>query len=160
MPRIRFWVVLGFVGTVTLFVPVAQSQPTPGKAKPVPKPEPVAETKLIMEGFAGANLRGLAKLLREKPADAEAWAFARGQALLIAETGNLLLLRPPKTAANQEPWMTHAGGLRDAATNLARQTAAKDYGKSRVALAGVANACNRCHQAFRVGFRADPFLVE
>ena len=36
------------------------------------------------------------RLLSQKPADVQSWTFARGQALLIAETGNLLMLRPPK----------------------------------------------------------------
>src|SRR5262245_51174865 len=105
MPRVRFWVAGGLIGAACLFLPVAQSQP--GKAKASPRPEAVAETKLLMEGLAEANLRGLGKLLREKPADAEAWAFARGQALIIAETGNLLLMRPPRSASGQEAWLGH-----------------------------------------------------
>ena len=45
-----------------------------------------------MEGVAVANFRGLERLLKEKPNSTEAWTYARGQALLIAETGNLLLI--------------------------------------------------------------------
>src|SRR5262245_60590679 len=67
----------------------------PSGSKVVPKLEPIAETKLIMDGIAHANYRGLEKLLAQQPADAQAWTFARGQALLLAETGNLLMLRPP-----------------------------------------------------------------
>ncbi|MBA4066332.1 MAG: hypothetical protein C0501_21980 [Isosphaera sp.] len=147
-------VAVGVVALGCLVVPVAQSQPG-GKANP--RPEPVAETKLLMEGLAGANLRGLGKLLRDKPADAEAWAFARGQALLLAETGNLLLVRPPRTGTGQEAWLGHAADLREAGSALARAAAAKDYQKARAGLAGVANVCNRCHQAFRVPARVDPF---
>jgi hypothetical protein len=33
--------------------------------------EPVAETRLLMEGLNAANFKGLNRLLREKPADAE-----------------------------------------------------------------------------------------
>lgn len=155
MPRTRFWVVASLLGVAALFVPVAQSQP--GMPKTVAKMEAVAETRLLMEGLAAANMRGLGKQLREKPEGAEAWGFARGQALLIAETGNLLLLRPPSTANGQETWVGHATDLRDAAGKLARAAAAKDYAKSRAALAGVANVCNRCHHAYRVPTRVDPF---
>lgn len=155
MPRFRFWVAAGLVGAAALVVPVAQSQPGAGKA--APKPEPVADTKLLMEGLAGPNMRGLGRLLREKPENAEAWGFARGQALLLAETGNLLLIRPPRAADAQAGWLGHAADLRDAADKLARAAAAKDYAKSRAALAGVANVCNRCHQGFRVPARIDPF---
>ena len=61
-----------------------------------PKPEPIAETRLLMEGLNLANFRGLERLLTARPASTDAWTFARGQALLIAETGNLLMLRQPR----------------------------------------------------------------
>jgi cytochrome c556 len=120
----------------------------------------VADTKLLMRGLAEPNLTGLGKLLKDRPKDAEAWAFARGQALLLAEAGNLLMMRPPKTKAGEESWLTHAGELRESATALAKAAAAKDYLQARTALAGVANACNRCHQTFRVGLRVDPFAED
>ena len=137
----------------------AHSQPQPAK-KPPPKLEPVAETKLLMEGLADPNTRSLGKLLAAKPKDADAWTFARGQALLLGEMGNLLLMRPPKNRASEDAWLTHAGELRDSATALARAAAAKEYVPARTALAGLANACNRCHQTFRVGLRVDPFAGE
>src|SRR5262249_48054374 len=112
MSPVRFWVAAGALGLGCLFVPLAQSQPGGDKAKPNPKLERVAETKLLREGLVEPNMRALGKLLRDKPKDAEAWGFARGQALLIAETGNLLLIRPPRTAAGQDTWMGHAGDLR------------------------------------------------
>ncbi len=155
MIRTRFWFAAALFAACA-FVPVAQSQPQPAK-KAAPKLEPVAETKLLMEGMADPNTKALGKLLAAKPKDAEAWSFARGQALLLAETGNLLLMRPPKTKDGQDSWLVHAADLRESAAGLARAAAAKDYVQARTALAGVANACNRCHQAFRVGVRVDPF---
>jgi hypothetical protein len=156
MTRIR----LVFAATVfaggAVFLSFAHSQPQPAK-KPAPKLEPVAETKLLMEGLVDPNARALGKLFAAKPKDEQAWNFARGQALLIAETGNLLLMRPPRTKAGEESWQTHAAELRESATSLARAAAARDYPQARTALAGVGNACNRCHQTFRVGVRVDPF---
>lgn len=142
----------------SVFLSFAHSQPQPAK-KPAPRPEPVAETKLLMEGLADPNTRALGKLLAAKPKDAEGWAFARGQALLLAEAGNLLLMRPPRTPAGEAAWQTHAADLRESATGLARAAAAKDYLQARTALAGVGNACNRCHQTFRVPARVDPFAA-
>jgi hypothetical protein len=120
-----------------------------------PKQEAVAETRLLMEGLNQANYRGLERLLQEKPADVEAWTFARGQALLIAETGNLLMLRPPRRG--QDAWMDHAVELREAASTLARAAARRDYERSRNAFRDLASTCNRCHQEFRVNVRLDPF---
>ena len=53
--------------------------------------------------------------------------------------------------------MTQCVDLRTNATALARAAAAKDYLQARKSLASLANACNRCHQSFRVESRIDPF---
>jgi hypothetical protein len=86
----------------------------------------------------------------------EGWRFARGQALLIAETGNLLMLRPPRNPG-EKPWMDRATDLRTTATQLARFLADRDYDKSRKGLTTLANSCNACHKGFRVKERIVPF---
>lgn len=125
-------------------------------ARPGPRLEPVAETRLLMEGLAASNFRGLDRLLRQQPANVETWTFIRGQALLIAETGNLLMLRPPRNPG-QDAWMERSTELRDAATALARAAAAKDFDRSQKGLVALVNACNRCHQGFRVPVQITPF---
>lgn len=121
-----------------------------------PRFEALAETKLLMEGLAQPNYRALEKHLQEKgPADADTWTFARGQALLIAETGNLLLLRPPRNAG-RDAWMRRAMDMRQSAGNLARRMADHDLPRSRTALVDLANKCNSCHQTFRVPTRIGP----
>jgi hypothetical protein len=132
-----------------------QTQPRRGE-RFVPRLEAVAETRLLMEGIAQPNFRALEGQLKQKPESLEAWTFARGQALLIAETGNLLLLRPPRNEG-RDTWQMRATELRDSATALARTLAQRDLESSRKALSGVANACNRCHQSFRVQVRVVPF---
>jgi hypothetical protein len=139
--------------------PSASTQ-TGGRAVPklVPKLEPVAETRLLMEGLAHANFRGLERLLRQKPTEGEAWAFARGQALLIAETANLLMLRPPRNKGEQR-WFERATDLRSSAAQLARSLGNRDYEGSREDLTALANSCNRCHEAFRTPVRITPFAA-
>jgi hypothetical protein len=144
------WVLAGAVG-LTL---TSHAAPPQG-SRPLPSPQAVAETRLLMEALNQANFRGLEKLLKEKPADTEAWTFARGRALLIAETGNLLLLRPPRQG--QTVWMDRSADLRTAATRLARAAGESDYDRARAGLTEVANCCNRCHQTFRVAVRLAPF---
>jgi len=144
------------IGALLLIAQPAASQLRRREAAKTPKPEPVAETRLLMEGLNQANYRGLERLLRDKPADVEAWTFARGQALLIAETGNLLMMRPPR-AKGQDAWLDHAAELREAATALARTAAKRDLDRSRNAFRDLAGACNRCHQAFRVAVKLVPF---
>jgi hypothetical protein len=136
--------------------PRPQAQTPAPVSRPAPRLEAVAETRLLMEGLANSNFRGLERLLKEKPAATDAWTFARGQALLIAETGNLLLLRPPRNKG-RDVWQERAMELRTSATNLARLVATRDHERSRAALTSLANVCNRCHQTFQVPVRLVPF---
>jgi hypothetical protein len=129
--------------------------PAPG-TKVTPKLEPIAETKLLMEGLAHTNFRGIERILTDKPADIQPWVFARGQALLLAETGNLLMLRPPKNQG-QPIWFERATDLRKQATQLALSLAQRDYTASRAGLQQVAGTCNRCHQTFRIDAEIVPF---
>ncbi len=128
----------------------------PGAGKVVPKLEPVAETRLLMEGLAHANFRGLERNLSKNPIDDQSWIFARGQALLIAETANLLMLRPPKNQG-ETAWFERSMEMRTQAQHLAGHLAKKDLEKSRASMQQLANSCNRCHQAFRVPIEITPF---
>jgi hypothetical protein len=141
----------------TSAAPQTPSRPAaPPAAKPQIRLEAVAETKLLMEALMQANTRSLDRILREKPTELEGWTFARGQALLIAETANLLMLRPAR-GEGREPWLERSRDLREVATALARTLAARDYERSRIGLAALGNACTRCHQTFRVNIRVTPF---
>lgn len=136
------------------------SLPTPGSAQRLAAPftprfEAVADTRLLMEGMLNANYRSVGKLLKNKPADRETWVFARGQAILIAESGNLLLLRPPK-GTGRDSWMRLSMEMRSRAVALATAAAGKDHAKSLAALADLKASCVRCHQTFRVGIELDP----
>jgi hypothetical protein len=138
-------------------LPEAPSQTVPRPAgKFTPKLEPVAETKLLMEGLAHPNFRGMEKLLKQKPAEAQAWAFLRGQALLVGETANLLMLRPPRNPG-QSPWMERATDLRSQALRLARAAGKEDFEGCRAGLRDLAAACNRCHDSFKIPVRIVPF---
>jgi hypothetical protein len=134
---------------------VSQTGPRP-IGKFTPKLDPVADTKLLMEGLANANFRGLERLLKQKPGDAETWAFLRGQALLIAETGNLLLIRPPRNPG-QSPWLELATDLRSQAVLLAQAAARENYDVCKARMTNLANACNRCHDSFKIAVHIVPF---
>jgi hypothetical protein len=107
-----------------------------------------------MEGLAQPNFKGLQRLLDKQPPNADGWAFARGQALLIAETANLLMLRPPQSEG-RDVWMERAADVRATATRLARSTASRDYAQARLTFNTLAAMCNRCHQTFRVPTRVE-----
>ncbi|MBI3824019.1 MAG: cytochrome c [Planctomycetes bacterium] len=124
--------------------------------KVVPKLEPIAETRLLMEAIAHANFRGLERNLTKKEIDEQSWVFARGQALLIAETANLLMLRPPKNQG-EAVWFERSMDLRKQAMLTAQEVAKKDVERSKASLRSLAASCNRCHQSFRVPIEIAPF---
>lgn len=144
------------LGVVLLVGPAGSQGPARPPRRPPPRLEPVAETPLLMEGLAQPNFRGLEKLLKNPPTDDEAWVFARGQALLIAETANLLMLRPPRNEG-QDNWMDKSMALRDAAATLAKTLAKKDFDASRTRLGALATSCNSCHKAFKSPVKIVPF---
>lgn len=127
-----------------------------GGVKIVPKLEPIAETKLLMEGLLHANFRGLERNLSKQPMDDASWVFARGQALLIAESANLLMLRPPKNQG-EAVWFARSMELRGQAQQLAEVLAKKDVERGKAGLRVLAVSCNRCHQQFRVPVDIAPF---
>jgi len=133
-----------------------------GHAQPAgrvtPTLEPIAETKLLMAGLAHANFKGLERILSKQPGEDQAWTFARGQALLIAETANLLLLRPPRNPG-ESAWMERAMGLRSQAVQLAHAISKKDVEQARGQLEQLAVSCNRCHETFKVPVQIEAFAA-
>jgi hypothetical protein len=152
---LRPWLRRG-LGLVLIAGLLSAAPAWPAPAVP-PGLQAVAETRLLMEGLDQANFQGLERLFREGPTDAEGWAFARGQALLIAETGNLLMLRPPHNRGRDQ-WQEYSAELRSAATQVARAAAGRNLGSCRLRLGELATVCNRCHQTFRVNVRITPAL--
>ena len=148
MRRFLMMLVLGGV--------LLSTQPLISQPIGVAKPEPVAETRLVMAGLAKANFDGLVRNLKQQPADADTWVFIRGQSLLVAESANLLMIRPPQNRQAQPLWMARAAEMREAGSKVARAAAKKDYPTTQTAMVGLANSCNRCHESFRVPVRLNP----
>jgi hypothetical protein len=147
---------LGAMLASLLFVaPQGEAQTSSPPPKFVPKFEVIAETRLLMEGLAHSNYQSLHRLLKTKPADLDTWVFARGQAILVAETGNLLLLRPPRNSG-RDTWMKLAMDMRAQATQLARSIAARDHAGAKAELSRLTTRCNACHTTFKVPARVAP----
>jgi hypothetical protein len=153
---------ISIVAISMITAPAAPQQPGASRPRPAATPDsgprlvPIAETKLLMEGLTQANFQGLEKILKAKDIDDETWGFARGQALLIAEAGNLLMLRPPRSAG-ENPWMKDCGDLRESATSLAKTIATRDVGRCRESMVQLAATCNRCHETFKVKTHVSAF---
>jgi len=155
MSRSRLLVPLFALGVLLPSYGLSQPARAPERIA-APRFEAIAETKLLMEGLNQPNFRALEATLKGKAPDPDSWTLARGQALLIAETGNLLLMRPPKNQG-RDAWMNQATDLRDTASKLARLAGGRNLPGCREALVGLAATCNRCHETFRVPTRVRVF---
>ena len=131
------------------------ARPGQNPSRVLPKLEPYAETKLIMEGLAQANFRGLERILGQKPAEDKAWVFGRGQACFWLRRA--ICSCSGRHAMTVKLFGFSAGDFRTAAVQLATSMGQKDFQRSRTNLHNVANTCNRCHQTFRVSFQVKPF---
>ena len=143
-------------GFASVLVLHAQAQTSKQPMKLQPKLEPIAETKLLMEGLAHSNFRGLERILSQKEIEPQSWTFARGQAILIAESANLLMLRPPRSQG-QPVWFERAIDMRNEAIRLAQTVSKKDVETARSGLVHLADSCNKCHQTFRIAVQIEPF---
>jgi hypothetical protein len=133
-----------------------ERDPSRAKMRSRPHPEPVAKVRLLMLGINLPNFQGIEQSLSQEPRGTDAWDIIQGQALLIAENGNLLMLRPP-TGAKEDAWLDRAAELRSAGARLARAAVDHDYARCRDDLTRLANVCNRCHKSFQVNANISAF---
>jgi len=73
------------------------------------------------------------------------------QALMLAESGNLLMMKD--RAKNQGEWMKDARALVDAGLAAAKATRARDMQAVLALNEPIVNSCVTCHRKFRSGRR-------
>jgi hypothetical protein len=88
------------------------------------------------------------------PADGDGWTALEGQALMVAEAANLLML--PGRARDQHQWIADATLMRDA--GAAAFKAAKTRKVEEVAAVSdqLYESCISCHQHYRPGYGRRP----
>ena len=83
------------------------------------------------------------------PVDNQAWKSIKADSLILAEGGNLLLIRQPEDDATD--WVKHSVQVRDFGGQLYRAAKAKDYPSARRSYESMVTNCNACHQQFAGG---------
>jgi cytochrome c556 len=135
---------LGLVGLAAFMASfliwgTASAQVKKGKTRP-------AATKYLMRGVNQPNCAGLAKLLKDGPADDKTWDTAACHAACLNEMGHLLMEdgRCPDAV-----WAAAAKSLREGSTAVLAAAEKKDLEAARTAFMTVTNACAACHDAHR-----------
>lgn len=138
---------------------LALAEPPPAKMLSHPVPLAIARTSLLMDAINLPGFRWLDHTLRTRPTDDRTWRQIRDHAQLIAENGNLLLLRPPK-GKRAGTWLDRATALRLQAVDLSDAADKHHYADTRKALVALAGACTRCHKEFHVAVEVTAFGVQ
>ena len=126
-------------------LPVPQSQPTPQ-----PNFQNVGTMSQLMIDIIYPTSDDIFYIERTPPENDVDWEKIQRSALMLAESGNLLLL--PGRARDQGDWVKDSKLLIDAGNAAYKAARAKDL-KALVALNDqLYTACVTCHQAYRTGY--------
>lgn len=138
------FLVLGSVG-------LAFSVPDTGDTdKPAIAMVPVeADVHEFMEYAFEPFFHTLKSALEGAPADKNAWKSVKANALVLAENGNLLMLRGPEE--NSTAWNRLATEMRDQGKQLYQAAKKRDYSASRQQYERFVEKCNACHHEFADG---------
>ena len=86
-----------------------------------------------------------------QPFDAKGWTDARNQAILLAESGNLLMTGT--RVRDNGNWMKMSRAMVDAAALAAAAAEKKDAKGLEAATDSITTACMECHRPYRDGGR-------
>jgi hypothetical protein len=79
----------------------------------------------------------------------QAWKAIKSDSLILAEGGNLLLMRLPEE--NAADWTSHSEAVRNSGGQLYQAARKKDYQSAHTEYTALLTQCNRCHQKFADG---------
>jgi hypothetical protein len=88
---------------------------------------------------------------RNPPKNDQDWNSLRGTALILAESGNLLMMS--SRARDQGDWIADAKLLVDAGTEAWKAAKAKDLDAVVAVNDHLYNSCTKCHEQYRPGYR-------
>jgi len=113
--------------------------------------KPIGSMSALMIDIIYPTSNSIFYIEREPPKTEVQWNAIRGQALTLAESGNLLMM--PSRARDQGDWMKDAKLLVDVGAKAYEAADAKDL-QAIVALNDELNtACIECHQNYRSNYR-------
>ena len=110
---------------------------------------PVATVSEIMDAITLPYSDALVYIQRDPPKNDRDWEMLQMQALMLAESGNLLMMK--NRARNQGEWMKDARALVDAGMAAVKATRAKDMQAVLALNERIVSSCINCHQKFRSG---------
>ncbi|NNJ27194.1 cytochrome c [Alienimonas chondri] len=104
----------------------------------------------FMEYVYQPTYRRLKASMAAEEKDRKAWSAVKSDALILAEAGNLTLMRGPQ-GEDRAAWNAHSVATRDAGGALYRAAKAKDESVAQQSYRTMIQHCNACHTQFADG---------
>jgi cytochrome c553 len=103
----------------------------------------------FMEGVFQQPYRRLKEVMAAEPTDQQGWKTIQSESLILAEGGNLLLVRNLEVDADN--WTEFSVAVREDGAQLFKAAKQKDFVGSRKAYESLLTHCNACHKQFDEG---------
>jgi hypothetical protein len=136
--------VVGLAGCGREAPPARSSAPSPAPVAEAFKP--VATVKQVMLGITVPASNAVFAVAGEAPADDAAWQAVEASALAVAESGNLLLMKP--RAKDDQEWKQFALALVDAGIKAAEAARTKNAEATGTAGDDMYTVCEQCHAKY------------
>lgn len=151
-PQLRLIALIGLLagtGTAILWTTPAATLAAPATgeenaARPV---EP--DMHEFMEYLFQPTYRRLRAAMASEPSGNPAWSAIKSDALILAEGGNLLLIRLPEE--DQADWVRQSEEVRELGGQFYRAAKSRDFAAARQHYEKMLASCNACHQQFAGG---------
>ena len=114
----------------------------------------VASVRQLHDAMIKPSSDALFNVAIEAPGGDEAWIVVRSAAVILTESGNLLMLRPP--AKDRGLWMKRSRSLVDAGAMALKAADARDAEALNKASDRTVIVCESCHVIFRNQVRKVP----
>ena len=120
-----------------------------GAAAQQPTVKAVATVKQLCESMITASSDAIFNVGREAPENDYEWLTVRNSALMLAESGNLLMIGG--RARDEDEWMAMSQALVDAGVSALSAAEARDVDGLLGAGDQIVVACEKCHEPYRDG---------
>jgi hypothetical protein len=108
--------------------------------------QPVATILQVMTGIIVPTSNVVFKAPGDVPKDDKEWAIVQNNALILAESGNLLMI--PGRAKDNGEWIKDSKALVDAGTAAWKAANAKNIDDLTVVGDQILDTCKTCHQRY------------
>jgi hypothetical protein len=116
--------------------------------------QPVGNMSQLMIDIIYPTSDALFYVDRDPPKNEHEWSLLRGQALILAESGNLIMMAG--RARDQENWIKYSKIMIDLGKTAFKAAQAKDLDGIRALNDPLNDVCVNCHLQYRPGYHKRP----